>query len=69
MIGVHDRDDARGEKALGGDAIEVTVVDDRNLAPADTRGELFGADGGCIDFSREFARNVCPGTADIVLPG
>ena len=27
------------------------------------------ADGGCIDFSREFARNVCPGTADIVLPG
>jgi hypothetical protein len=27
------------------------------------------ADGGCIDFSREFARNVCPGTADIVVPG
>lgn len=27
------------------------------------------ADGGCIDVSREFARNVCPGTADIVLPG
>jgi hypothetical protein len=27
------------------------------------------ADGGCIDFSREFARNVCPGTAEIVLPG
>jgi hypothetical protein len=27
------------------------------------------ADGGCIDFSREFARSVCPGTANIVLPG
>jgi hypothetical protein len=27
------------------------------------------ADGGCIDFSREFAREVCPGSAGIVLPG
>jgi hypothetical protein len=27
------------------------------------------ADGGCIDFSREFARSVCPGTATIALPG
>jgi hypothetical protein len=26
------------------------------------------ADGGCIDVSREFARPVCPGTTDIVLP-
>jgi len=27
------------------------------------------AEGGCIDASREFARYVCTGTADIVLPG
>jgi hypothetical protein len=33
----------------------------------DTRGVY--ADGGCIDVSREFARPVCPGTTDIVLPG
>jgi len=27
------------------------------------------ADGGCIDASREYPRCVCPGTADLVLPG
>jgi hypothetical protein len=27
------------------------------------------ADGGCIDFSREFARSVCPGTTNMILPG
>ncbi len=31
-------------------------------------GEVY-ADGGCIDASREFPRRVCPGTANIVLPG
>ena len=27
------------------------------------------ANGGCMDFSREFARNVCVNSADILLPG
>ncbi len=27
------------------------------------------AEGGCIDTSREYARWVCPGTSDMVLPG
>ncbi len=27
------------------------------------------ADGGCIDTTREYPRRVCPGTADLVLPG
>ncbi|MFC5303428.1 hypothetical protein [Azospira restricta] len=27
------------------------------------------ADGGCIDSTRECPRRICPGTADIVLPG
>jgi hypothetical protein len=27
------------------------------------------ADGGCVDYSREYPRCICPGTAEIVLPG
>ena len=44
VVGVHDRDHARREQALGRDAIEVAVVDDRDLAPPDPRGEILGAD-------------------------
>lgn len=29
---------------------------------------VYTAAGGCIDTTREFARWVCPGTADLVLP-
>lgn len=45
----------------------LTAVVERMSRLRDGRGIY--AEGGCIDFSREFARNVCPGTADIVLPG
>ena len=43
MVGVHDRDDSRRQEALGRDAIEVTVIDDRDLAPTDALGEILGA--------------------------
>ena len=33
----------------------------------ESRG-VYTAAGGCIDTTREFARWVCPGTADLVLP-
>jgi hypothetical protein len=29
---------------------------------------VYTAAGGCIDTTREFARWVCPGTTDLVLP-
>jgi len=29
---------------------------------------VYTAAGGCMDTSREFARWVCPGTTDLVLP-
>ena len=41
-VGVHDGRYARGEQALGRDAIEVAVVDDRDLAPPDPLGQVLG---------------------------
>ncbi len=40
-VGVHDRADARREQALGGDAVEVAMVDDGDVTPADAIGEFF----------------------------
>lgn len=49
------------------DPASLAAVVDRMTRLRDAPGE-YGA-GGCIDFSREFARQVCMGSADIVLPG
>jgi len=49
------------------DPTAVQRILDRMLRLRDPQG-VYGA-GGCIDASREFPRFVCPGTADIVLPG
>ncbi len=44
---------------------------DRILALMIRMRDPFGvyADGGCIDSTREYPRRVCPGSADIILPG
>lgn len=39
----------------------------RMMRLRDPRGVY--AEGGCIDTTREYPRRVCPGTADLVLPG
>jgi hypothetical protein len=57
--------DARVAETTANPAALASVVA-RMSRLRDGRG-VYG-DGGCIDVSREFARNVCPGTADIVLP-
>jgi hypothetical protein len=46
---------------------ELARVFDRMARLRDGRGVY--AEGGCVDTSREFPRCVCPGTADILLPG
>lgn len=46
--------------------IELARVLERMARPRDGRGVY--AEGGCIDVSREFPRQVCPGSAGIVLP-
>jgi hypothetical protein len=58
--------DARVAETAANPAALATVVA-RMSRLRDGRGVY--ADGGCIDVSREFARPICPGTADIVLPG
>ena len=49
MVGVHDRSHSGREQALGRDAIEVAVVDDRDLALPDALGEILGADADSGD--------------------
>jgi hypothetical protein len=67
--------DLRMNEAIVDAKVAETAANPAALATVVTRmsrlrdGRGMYADGGCIDFSREFARNVCPGTADIVLPG
>ncbi|GAB3470855.1 lipoprotein [Massilia terrae] len=70
--------DAEGELRMDEDVVEARVkatmsapielarVLERMARPRDGRGVY--AEGGCIDVSREFPRQVCPGTAGIVLP-
>src|SRR5450755_3804209 len=43
MVGVHDGRHAGGEQALGRDAIEVAVIDHRDLAPPDALGQILGS--------------------------
>jgi hypothetical protein len=67
--------DLRMNEAIVEAKVAETAADPAALAAVVARmsrlrdGRGIYADGGCIDFSREFARNVCPGTAEIVLPG
>ncbi|NIA55119.1 hypothetical protein HAV22_15890 [Massilia sp. TW-1] len=67
--------DVRMDEAIVAAKVAETAANPAALATVVARmsrlrdGRGVYADGGCIDFSREFARNVCPGTADIVLPG
>lgn len=49
------------------DPASLAAVVERMTRLRDAPGD-YGA-GGCIDFSREFARTVCVDSADIVLPG
>lgn len=49
------------------DPLRLAQVIGRMARLRDGRGVY--AEGGCIDVSREFPRCVCPGTAEIVLPG
>ena len=46
---------------------EVERILDRMMRYRDSQDVSTG--GGCIDMSREYPRFVCPGTADLVLPG
>ena len=67
--------DLRMNEAIVDERVAETAANPAALATVVARmsrlrdGRGIYADGGCIDFSREFARNICPGTADIVLPG
>ena len=49
------------------DAAEVRRIVAEMSRYREARG-VYTAAGGCIDTTREFARWVCPGTADLVLP-
>lgn len=71
--------DAQGDERINEDEVEVRVAaslrDPAEVARImavmeryrEARG-VYTAAGGCIDTTREFARWVCPGTADLVLP-
>jgi hypothetical protein len=71
--------DAQGHERINEDEVEVRVAaslrDPAEVARIMARMEryreargVYTAAGGCIDTTREFARWVCPGTADLVLP-
>jgi hypothetical protein len=63
-------DEARVEqlvKASRADATEVSRIAAYMQRYREPRG-VYTAAGGCMDTTREFARWVCPGTADLVLP-
>jgi hypothetical protein len=70
--------DQDGELRMNEDLVEslvkATMSDPRKLAHVIERmarlrdGRGVYAEGGCIDVSREFPRQVCPGTAGIALP-
>ncbi|HXU93700.1 MAG TPA: hypothetical protein VFP33_08605 [Gallionella sp.] len=53
-------------RATLGSPAEVERILARMMRLRDPQGVY--ADGGCIDTSREYARWICPGTADLVLP-
>jgi len=71
--------DAAGEMQIDEAVVEARVA--ATLADAGEVARILGlmlrlrepkgvyVDGGCIDTSREYPRWVCPGTADLVLPG
>ncbi|OHC68195.1 MAG: hypothetical protein A2045_06375 [Rhodocyclales bacterium GWA2_65_20] len=73
------RRDAGGEPAMDEDVVEARVratqadpqaaaeIVARMMRLRDPKGIY--AEGGCIDTTREYPRRVCPGTADLVLPG
>lgn len=70
---------ADGELAMDEDVVEERVhatqadpqaaaeILERMMRLRDPKGVY--AEGGCIDTTREYPRRVCPGTADLVLPG
>lgn len=70
--------DAEGEQRIDEAKVEAMVAaaqntegeEERILAVMQRYREPRGVyqDGGCLDTTREFARWVCPGTADLVLP-
>lgn len=71
--------DAEGDERIDEDEVARRVVQSRQDASEvarivahmaryrEPRG-VYTVAGGCIDTTREFARCVCPGTADLVLP-
>jgi hypothetical protein len=71
--------DSDGEERIDEDRIapqiEASLQNPAELAPLlekmqrfrEPRG-VYTEAGGCMDTTREFARSVCPGTSDIVLP-
>jgi hypothetical protein len=67
--------DLRMNEAIVETKMAETKADRARLAAVVARmtrlrdGRGIYADGGCIDFSREFARSVCPGTTNMILPG
>jgi hypothetical protein len=63
-------DEAKVEQlvqASRADAAEVSRIAAYMQRYREPRG-VYTAAGGCMDTTREFARWVCPGTADLVLP-
>ena len=73
------RRDAGGEPAMDEDVVEARMratqadpqaaaeIVARMMRLRDPKGIY--AEGGCIDTTREYPRRVCPGTADLALPG
>lgn len=53
-------------RATLGSPAEVERILDRMMRMRDPQDVY--AEGGCIDASREYARWICPGTADLILP-
>src|SRR5205823_14248547 len=47
---------ARGDEALGGDAVEIRMVDDRNLPGRDATGEIFRSHVNTCNRGDRFAR-------------
>ena len=70
--------DAQGEERIDEHRVEALLATTRNDAAETARilglmqryrdGQGIYADGGCLDPSREFARWVCPGSSDMLLP-
>ncbi|BBJ00336.1 lipoprotein [Ferrigenium kumadai] len=71
------------QDAEGNSQMDEAIVEERVRATLSTPGEVerilnrmmrmrdpqdVYADGGCIDASREYARWICPSTADLILP-